>query len=113
MIEEDSIAVLEVHLDRRFWRFVALVYKRAEGNSKDALVAKSVATQERLVDGYGRLRSFRDGCCDQKDVARHVARNIYAGDSSFLCIGVHHDATLRIPLAAKTLRKVRCLMAAG
>ena len=27
--------------------------------------------------------------------------------------GVHHDATLRIPLAAKTLRKVRCLMAAG
>lgn len=38
---------------------------------------------------------------------------IYARDTSLLRIGVHHDATLCIPLAAKTLRKVRCLMAAG
>jgi hypothetical protein len=52
------------HLARTFRRLVALVYKRAEGNSNEVSVAKPVATQERLVDGYGRLRSFRDGCCD-------------------------------------------------
>ena len=81
--------------------------------SKDFLSRKIRRGEERLVDGDGRLRSFRDGCCDKKNVARHVAGNIYAGDTSLLCISVHHDATLRIPLAAKTLRKVRCLMAAG
>ena len=78
--------------------------KARRKNAAISSVAKSVAAQERLVDGDGRLRAFRDGYCDKKDVARHVARNIYAGNTGFFRIGINYNAAFRIPLAAKTFR---------
>ena len=56
---------------------------------------------------------LRDGCCDKKDVAGHVTRSMYAGSIGFLRIWDFHDAPFRVPLAAKTLGKIRRLTAAG
>ena len=58
-------------------------------------IAKSVAAQERLVDRDGRLRAFPDSYCDKKDVARHVARNINAGNTAFLRIWDQSPRPLR------------------
>ena len=51
-------------------------------------VAKPIAAQKSLVDRDRRLRPFRDGYRDKKNVARHITRNIYTGNTGFFRIGV-------------------------
>jgi hypothetical protein len=61
-----------------------------------------VAAQERLVDCDGRLRAFRYGYRDKKDVARHVTGNIQAGNAAFFRIEVNYDAPFLITFATET-----------
>ena len=95
------------------WRWYPKAEKEAKSSELSHLVAKPIAAQKRLVDCNRSLRAFRDGYHDQKNVARHVTGNIYAGDAGFLSIRVRHHATFRITLAAETLGKIGRLMAAG
>ena len=62
------------------------------------LFAEPVAEQQRLVDCDARLRAF----ADSKDVSRHVAGNINAGNAAFLRIGVNYHAPFCITFATKT-----------
>ena len=66
------------------------------------LFAEPVAEQQRLVDCDARLRAFADSYRDKKDVSRHVAGNINAGNAAFLRIGVNYHAPFRITFATKT-----------
>jgi hypothetical protein len=77
------------------------------------LVTKSIATQQLFVDVDGRLRPFRDPYGYEQDVARHVAREIYAGDARILSIWIGKNTAIHIPLAAVTLGKIGRLMSTG
>jgi hypothetical protein len=40
----------------------------------------------------------------KKDIARHVARNLYSGNAALFRIGINYDAPFRITFTAKALR---------
>jgi len=93
------------------WRWLPKAER--EANGQDLLPAQAIAAQDCLVDCDSRLRALRYGYRDKKDIARHVTRNIDVGDAGLSGHRVSYNAALFIPLAAKSFRKIRRLMAAG
>ena len=79
------------------WRW----FPKAE--KEGSLFAKPVATQKRLVDGDGGLCAFRYGDRDKKDVARHITRDINAGNAAFLRGGINEHTPFLITLAAQAV----------